>query len=125
MGAFSSLCSLVLDRTPPEVTKLVAGQVRPGLRVVLVRRFVDQEARVHGDGRILDHMADFLACVKSRRETVANPEVMHRSMTTNHAINICLALGRDLKWDPQKEEFVGDAEANRLRSRALRQPWAL
>jgi len=76
-------------------------------------------------GRILDHMADFLACVKSRRETVANPEVMHRSMTTNHAINICLALGRDLRWDPQKEKFVGDAEANRLRSRALRQPWAL
>ena len=75
--------------------------------------------------RPMSHMGDFLACVRTRRRTVANPEVMHRSMTTNHAINICLALKRDLKWDPDKEEFVGDPEANRMRSRAVRQPWAL
>ena len=73
--------------------------------------------------RPLNHVRDFLACVRSRRETVANPEVMHRSMTTNHIINICLALKRDLRWDPANEEFVGDAEANRLRSRAARAPW--
>jgi len=73
--------------------------------------------------RPLDHVQDFLSCVKSRRPTIANPEVMHRAMTTNHAINICLALKRDLKWDPKKEAFIGDAEANRMRSRAVRQPW--
>ena len=73
--------------------------------------------------RPMSHVQDFLSCVKSRRPTVANPDVMHRSMTTNHAINICLALKRDLKWDPGKEAFVGDAEANRMRSRALREPW--
>ena len=82
----------------------------------------DYAARNH---RPMSHMADFLACVRDRRLTVANPEVMHRSMTTNHAINICLALGRDLKWDPAKEEFVGDPEANRMRSRAMRAPWRL
>ena len=54
---------------------------------------------------------------------MANPEVTHRSMATRHAISICLALKRDLKWDPAKEESVGDADANRMRSRALRQPW--
>ena len=75
--------------------------------------------------RQLSHVKDFLACVKSRRQTIANPEVMHRSMTTNHAINICLALKRDLKWDPAKEEFIGDEQANRMRSRAVRQPWRL
>ena len=75
--------------------------------------------------RPMSHMGDFLACVRSRRRTVANPEVMHRSMTTNHAINICLALQRTLKWDPEKEEFIGDPEANRMRSRAVRQPWQL
>jgi hypothetical protein len=75
--------------------------------------------------RPMNHMRDFLSCVRSRRQTVANPEVMHRSMTTNHAINICLALGRDLKWDPEREEFVGDDEANRMRSRAVRPPWQL
>jgi len=51
---------------------------------------------------------------------LSDPEVMHRSMTTNHAMNICLALKRDLKWDPEKEEFVGDPEANRMRARAVR-----
>jgi len=76
-------------------------------------------------GRRLSHMQDFLACVKSRRQTMANPEVMHRSMTTCHVVNICLALKRDLKWDPAKEEFVGDPEANRMRSRAMREPWRL
>ena len=75
--------------------------------------------------RPMSHMRDFLTCVRSRRQPVANPEIMHRSMTTNHAINICLALKRDLKWNPEQEEFVGDPEANRMRSRALRQPWRL
>jgi len=50
---------------------------------------------------------------------------MHRSMTTCHAINICLALKRDLKWDPQKEEFINDPQANRMRARAMRQPWRI
>jgi hypothetical protein len=36
-----------------------------------------------------------------------------------------MLLRRNLKWDPAKEEFVNDPEANRLRSRALRQPWQL
>jgi len=75
--------------------------------------------------RSFSHMQDFLDCVKSRRQTMANPVAMHRSMSTNHIINICLALGRDLKWDPEKEEFIGDPEANRMRSRAIRQPWQL
>ena len=61
----------------------------------------------------------------SRRLTAANPEVMHRSMTTVHAANICMWLKRDLKYDPVKEEFVNDAEANRLRSRAMREPWII
>ena len=56
---------------------------------------------------------------------MANAEVMHRSMTTNHAINLCLALKRDLTWDPEKEEFVGDETANRMRSRATRDPWQI
>ena len=75
--------------------------------------------------RPMNHLRDFLSCVKTRRQTIANPEVMHRSMTTCHAINICLALKRDLKWDPQKEEFINDPEANRMRARAMRQPWRL
>ena len=76
-------------------------------------------------GRSLDHMQNFLDCVRSRERTVANPEVMHHSMSTVHAANICMWLKRDLKYDPVKEEFVNDNEANRLRSRAMREPWII
>lgn len=74
-------------------------------------------------GRSLDHMRNFLDCVKTRQPTVANPAVMHHSMTTVHAANICMWLKRDLKYDPVKEEFVNDDEANRLRARAMREPY--
>ena len=76
-------------------------------------------------GRSLDHMRNFLDCVKSREEPVANPTVMHRSMSTVHAANICMWLERDLKYDPVAEEFINDDEANRLRSRAQREPWTI
>ncbi len=73
----------------------------------------------------MSHVRDFFDCVKSRRTTVANPVVMHRSMSTVHAANICMWLKRDMHFDPVKEEFVGDAEANRLRARAMREPWII
>ena len=73
----------------------------------------------------MGHMRDLLDCVKSRRQTVANPVVMHRSMSTVHAANICMWLKRDMRYDPVKEEFVNDPEANRLRSRAMREPWII
>jgi len=82
----------------------------------------DYKARTQ---RPMSHVRDFLNCVKSRRLTVANPEVMHRSMTTVHAANICMWLKRDMRYDPVKEEFINDAEANRLRSRAMREPWVI
>ena len=75
--------------------------------------------------RPLDHVRDFLDCVKSRRLTVANPEVMHYSMTSVHCANICMWLKRSMRYDPVKEVFVGDAEANRLLSRAMREPWII
>ena len=75
--------------------------------------------------RPMSHMRDFLDCVKSRRQTVANPVVMHRAMSTVHAANICMWLKRDLRYDPVKEEFVDDLQANRFRSRAMREPWMI
>jgi hypothetical protein len=75
--------------------------------------------------RPMSHVRDFFDCIKSRRLTVANPEVMHRSMTTVHAANICMWLKRNMKFDSVKEEFLHDPEANRLRSRAMREPWII
>ena len=82
----------------------------------------DYQARTQ---RPMSHVRNYFDCVKSRQLTVANPEVMHRSMSTVHAANICMWLKRDLQYDPVKEEFVNDAEANRLRSRAMREPWVI
>jgi predicted dehydrogenase len=76
-------------------------------------------------GRPMNHVRDFFDCVKSRRPTVANPEVMHRSMSTVHAANICMWLKRDVRYDPDKEQFGDDAEANKLLARVLRKPWSL
>jgi predicted dehydrogenase len=73
--------------------------------------------------RPLNHIRDFLDCIRSRRLTVANPEVMYRSMKVCLAADICEQLKRNLKFDLAKAEFIGDPEANRLRSRAMRAPF--
>ena len=75
--------------------------------------------------RPMSHVRNYLDCVKSRHLTVANPVVMHRSMSTVHAANICMWLKRNLRYDPVKEEFINDPQANRLRSRAMREPWII
>jgi len=82
----------------------------------------DYQARTR---RPMSHVRDFLDCVKSRRQPVSNPVMMHRTMTTVHAANICMWLKRDMRYDPVKEEFINDPEANRLRSRAMREPWII
>jgi predicted dehydrogenase len=69
------------------------------------------------------HFRNFIDCVISRKETVAPIEVAHRSITIAHLGNIALSLGRDLKWNPEAEKFVDDAEANRFLRRAARAPW--
>ena len=76
-------------------------------------------------GRRMGHMRNFLDCVRTRQQTVANAVVMHRSMTAVHAANIAMWLKRDMRFDPAKEEFINDPEANRMRSRASRQPWQI
>jgi predicted dehydrogenase len=74
--------------------------------------------------RPLNHVRDFLDCIRSRRPTVANPDVMYRSMSICLAADICERLKRNLRFDLVKSEFVNDAEANRLRSRAMRVPFS-
>jgi predicted dehydrogenase len=71
------------------------------------------------------HVANFLDCVKSRRLTRSNASVAGQSHVVCHAAYIAWQLGRTLKFDPVKEEFIGDAEANRMRTRAMREPWTI
>jgi hypothetical protein len=75
--------------------------------------------------RKMNHARDFFDCIRSRQPTVANPDVMYRSMNICLAADICEQLKRNLKFDLRKAEFVGDPEANRLRSRAMRAPYMI
>jgi predicted dehydrogenase len=69
--------------------------------------------------------ANFIECVKSRKEPYHPAEDMHRTATIAHMGVIAMKLQRKLQWDPEKEEFVNDPEANSLRSREEREPWKL
>ena len=72
-----------------------------------------------------NHVRAFLDSVKSREECISNAETAHRSISVCHVANICKRLGRPIKWDPEKEQCVDDEEANRMLSRAYREPWYL
>ena len=72
-----------------------------------------------------NHVRDFLDCVKTRRRPIAPAEGAHRANSICQVANICLQLGRKLQWNPAQERFVGDPEADRLLSRAYREPWRL
>jgi len=72
-----------------------------------------------------DHIRNFLHGIKTRQRTVCYPEAAHRAMSLCQLANIGIRLGRTLRWDPVKEEFPDDAEANTMRSRAMRPPWRI
>ncbi len=69
------------------------------------------------------HTRNFFDCVKSRKPTACNPEVMYHSHLACHAAAIAWQLGRKVKLDPLTGRFVGDSEADRMRTRAKRAPW--
>jgi predicted dehydrogenase len=72
-----------------------------------------------------NHMGNFFDCVRSRKAPICDVETGHRSATMCHLATISLRTGRKLKWDPEKEEFVGwhSHEANGYVSREMRKPY--
>jgi len=61
---------------------------------------------------IVNHMGNFFDCVASRQAPISDVASQHRSVSTCHLGNISMRLGRPLKWDPQREEFINDSAAN-------------
>ncbi|CAN0560515.1 unnamed protein product, partial [Laminaria digitata] len=72
-----------------------------------------------------NHFRNFIDCVISREEPVAPIETAHRSITIAHLGNIAMLVDRDLEWNPETEQIIGDEEANRMLSRPVREPWNL
>jgi hypothetical protein len=68
---------------------------------------------------------NFLDCIKSRRRPDADIEAGHLSTTLCHLGNLSHRLGRKLRWSAATEQFVDDAEANRLLGREYRSPFVL
>lgn len=72
-----------------------------------------------------NHVKNWLDCIKSRAKPIADVEIGHRSATVCHLGNIARWTGRRLKWDPVKEIFPDDPEANQYLDRERRKPWTL
>jgi predicted dehydrogenase len=72
-----------------------------------------------------DHFGNFLDCVRSRKRPICDVAIGHRSATVCHLGVIALRTGKKLAWDPGREEFVDDDEANAWLSRSMRPPWRL
>jgi predicted dehydrogenase len=70
-----------------------------------------------------DHMGNFFACVRSRAQPICDAEIGHRSVTVCHLGVIAIRIGRKLNWDPDKEIFVNDKEADEFVAREQRKPW--
>ena len=74
---------------------------------------------------IANHVANFFDCVKSGNTPISDVVSQHRSVSTCHLVNISIRLGRKLRWDPQREHFVGDDEANQYLEREQRKGYEI
>ena len=93
------------------------GMISASERELLTEKLPDDAPRVYAS---TDHMRNFVECLRSRKAPVCPAGVGHRSASLCHLGVIAIRLGRKLDWDPVKEEFVGDAEANGYVARPMR-----
>jgi len=76
-------------------------------------------------GDSANHVQNLLDCVRTRRQPICPIDQAVRSDTICHLSDIAMRLGRGLQWNPELEQFVNDAEANRMLHRSMRSPWRL
>ncbi len=70
-----------------------------------------------------NHYKDFLDAIRSREKPICDVAVGHSTATVCNIGNIAYRLGRNLRWDPKKETFEGDKEANDLLKRPMKKEW--
>jgi predicted dehydrogenase len=97
--------------------------VQASSQQILESKIGDNELRLYTNPK--GEHDDFLQCVKSRKDPYFPVDIGHRVSTVCHLANIAIKLGRKLKWDPVKEQFVGDNAANQMLDRPRRDPWQL
>lgn len=72
-----------------------------------------------------DHYKDFLNAMRNRSKPICDVEIGHRTSSVCNIGNIAYRLNRKLSWDPQKETFKNDAEANALLGRSMNSEWGI
>ncbi len=73
----------------------------------------------------LPHIKNWLDCIRTRKRPNADVEIGHHTTVICHLANICRELGRRLRYDPEREVFLGDEEANGLINRPRRKGYEL
>jgi predicted dehydrogenase len=73
----------------------------------------------------IQHVQNFLDCVRSRQRPIADVEIGHRSIIPCHLGNISYRTGRKIRWDAATERIVGDPAASAFLSKQYRAPWSL
>ncbi|MFB9845239.1 Gfo/Idh/MocA family protein [Mucilaginibacter ginsenosidivorans] len=99
---------------------VVRGKLETNPGSLLNQTIGDNEKHVY---RSDDHYKDFLQAIRKRTKPVADVEIGHRTATVCNLGNIAYELNRPLKWDPAKEVFLDDDEANKLTGREMKKEW--
>ncbi len=71
----------------------------------------------------VDHMANFIDCIKTRKKPISPIETAVQSDLISHLSNAAIRLGRAIEWDPAKERIIGDVAASKMIARKMRSPW--
>ena len=82
----------------------------------------DSDVHLYKSG---DHMGNFIDCIKSRKKPISTIEAAVQSDLISHLSNAAIRLKRPVKWDPKKEQVVGDTELAKALNRKLRAPWVV
>ncbi len=87
--------------------------------------WTEKEKDDTGDGArdYVRHARDFIECIRSRKQPIADIASAHHVATTCHLANLSLRTGRKITWDAKKEQIVGDREASAMLVRPYRSPW--
>jgi hypothetical protein len=82
----------------------------------------DDDVHLYESG---DHMGNFIDCIKTRKKPISTIESAVQSDLISHLSNAAIRLNRPVKWDPKKEQVVGDAELAKALNRKMRAPWKI
>lgn len=118
-------CQIILDGASTETKAAYIegpnGKLYPGFKSDIP----DLEKKLAAFPDPAPQITDFVEAVKKRQKFALNEENGHRSATIVNMGKIALQLGRNLKFDPVKQEFIGDEGANKLIFQSMRGPWTI